>query len=915
MSVECWVTTPAGTVIAYLERSDASPFRQFSFTSELNAPGAGSLEYAAPNAIIDAGPTIFDDGNLVWMRYRGKTVTWVIEQRTKRLAGEDANWITVSGRGTLQLLGDRLIWPDGFTENDLDPAEWKDGPIVSTTLTADALLGQTSVHVVDGHRFRVGQRISIRHDADQEWLHLVAVDELVDNWWLQFTEVLAHNYPTGSIVERYGWPIETTLTAAATAGASVLQVADGHRVWTGTILIDLDGVGEEAVIAYVEHHHTPDLWYLHLTAPVVNSYPIGASVSQQGDQYHTVVGEPAGTMLWNLIDETNARFTHQITQGVIDPSDFTDLWTQRFRFDNLLDVVADVTATYGDVEMEGLAFSYHTTLGSDLSAVVRVEEGYDLLRWERDENDRDTVTRVYAEGVGDGAFASFAIAVDNAAARRREAYLDAKDAANLGLLQTRANAALAESGPVDAVGLELAETRYLALTDYDLGDWIWVSSQSRGIEGSMRIVAMTVAETDDEQVTVSVDVASRRSDYLLDLAAGQTSIRRAIGTGARAPQAAPVPFPIDTSAYQLKSEKGAASGYAGLDAGAKVPVAQLGSGTPDGTKFLRDDQTYAVPSGTGAPTGADYLVGTAQGGLSAEIVVGTAPGGELGGTWASPTVDATHSGSAHHAQSHAHNLAGDGSALNPADVNVSGGAVTLQRNLTDLAARRNWKIATEQVETGDVAFVVSTSNINSPSVAVARLTSAGDLVPLSLGTGDRTAPAGQTVLGPMFSTDTQTGAVLLVRKSTAAAANQPSITMLRSRGTAASPGAVSSGDAAGALVWASFDGTNYVTPGRISMVVDGTPGTNDMPGSLSIWTSPDGSITPLERVRVDSTGNVWLGYGLRLGGVISPAQITADTDNYAPAGGASAVRWRLSTDASRNLTGIVPAVTGVSTPT
>jgi hypothetical protein len=52
-------------------------------------------------------------------------------------------------------------------------------------------------------------------------------------------------------------------------------------------------------------------------------------------------------------------------------------------------------------------------------------------------------------------------------------------------------------------------------------------------------------------------------------------------------------------------------------------------------------------TGGGAPTTADYLVGTSQGGLSAEIVVGTSPGGELGGTWASPTVDAVHSGSAH----------------------------------------------------------------------------------------------------------------------------------------------------------------------------------------------------------------------------------------------------------------------------
>jgi len=45
--------------------------------------------------------------------------------------------------------------------------------------------------------------------------------------------------------------------------------------------------------------------------------------------------------------------------------------------------------------------------------------------------------------------------------------------------------------------------------------------------------------------------------------------------------------------------------------------------------------------------GIDFLVGTASSGLSAEIVVGTSPGGELGGTWSSPTVDATHSGSTH----------------------------------------------------------------------------------------------------------------------------------------------------------------------------------------------------------------------------------------------------------------------------
>ena len=70
--------------------------------------------------------------------------------------------------------------------------------------------------------------------------------------------------------------------------------------------------------------------------------------------------------------------------------------------------------------------------------------------------------------------------------------------------------------------------------------------------------------------------------------------------------------------------------------------------------------TLTVTGTGGAPTNADYLVGTANADLSAEIVVGTAPGGELGGTWASPTVDATHSGSAHHAQLHdtAHEFGG-----------------------------------------------------------------------------------------------------------------------------------------------------------------------------------------------------------------------------------------------------------------
>ena len=94
---------------------------------------------------------------------------------------------------------------------------------------------------------------------------------------------------------------------------------------------------------------------------------------------------------------------------------------------------------------------------------------------------------------------------------------------------------------------------------------------------------------------------------------------------------------------------------AGASAGVMSIVAASGASDGDVLTIQADGTAAweaAAGGGGGAPTDADYLVGTAHGDLSAEIVVGTTPGGQLGGSWASPTVDSSHSGSSHHNSSH-----------------------------------------------------------------------------------------------------------------------------------------------------------------------------------------------------------------------------------------------------------------------
>jgi hypothetical protein len=72
--------------------------------------------------------------------------------------------------------------------------------------------------------------------------------------------------------------------------------------------------------------------------------------------------------------------------------------------------------------------------------------------------------------------------------------------------------------------------------------------------------------------------------------------------------------------YQRESEKGQANGYASLGAGGLVPMAQLASGTPDGSKFVRDDGTLVTPTSGSGPTKISGNTGAFSGDTTVETL-------------------------------------------------------------------------------------------------------------------------------------------------------------------------------------------------------------------------------------------------------------------------------------------------------
>lgn len=179
-----------------------------------------------------------------------------------------------------------------------------------------------------------------------------------------------------------------------------------------------------------------------------------------------------------------------------------------------------------------------------------------------------------------------------------------------------------------------------------------------------------------------------------------------------------------------------------------------------------------------------------------------------------------------------------------------------------------------------------------------RFTSTGGAL-LGTQTALTNAYAISTALTPALQIEgnTANGAALSITRH-AAAAN-----LLLQRGVTGTP--VVDTDAVGQISFNGFDGTSYYNAALIRGVIEGTPGTGSMPGRLSLQTTPTGSTTPVERLRLDAAGQV---LAASLGTASLPVwSFTGDPNTGVYSPGADQVS--ISTGGTQRLTVSTTAVT------
>jgi hypothetical protein len=182
---------------------------------------------------------------------------------------------------------------------------------------------------------------------------------------------------------------------------------------------------------------------------------------------------------------------------------------------------------------------------------------------------------------------------------------------------------------------------------------------------------------------------------------------------------------------------------------------------------------------------------------------------------------------------------------NTGDVGIGTTSPTARLNVVDATSQDAVRIT--QTGSGNALVVEDSANPDSSPFVI---DTSGNVV-----VGKTTADASFGLLQTHG-----TGAFQFGSASYANNANATIFQAAKSRGASVgTQTVVQSGDDLFSFRGLGSDGTGFIRAGQINISVDGTPGTNDMPGRITFSTTADGSATPTERMRINSSGYVGIG--------------------------------------------------------
>ena len=187
------------------------------------------------------------------------------------------------------------------------------------------------------------------------------------------------------------------------------------------------------------------------------------------------------------------------------------------------------------------------------------------------------------------------------------------------------------------------------------------------------------------------------------------------------------------------------------------------------------------------------------------------------------------------------------------DFNANGSNSFAGNTVISVTDNTNAALRITQLGTGNALLVEDSAN---PDASPFVITATGNSIQGF--TSSITGAGGVAAINQVVGT-TSTGSrqgFVYSSTPTAASTNEMAKSASATVGTHA---IVVSGETLGTVRFSGSDGTNFIRGAEIGGFVDGTPGTNDMPGRLEFSTTADGDTAPTERMRIDSTGNVGIG--------------------------------------------------------